>query len=128
MNSHTAPAPIDIASASIRFTLTLADAQDRDHIARLRHEVYAREIGQHAINPAARLRDPLDDYNVVLLARVGAEIAGFIAITPPGRSPFSIDKYFARDALPFAFDSKLHEVRLLTVLKPYRGRELALLL
>src|SRR5258708_7170961 len=128
MKSDTASAPITITSAPARFTIRLADAHDRDHVARLRHDVYARELGQHTVNSAARLRDTLDDYNVLLVARAAGEIAGFISITPPGRGPFSIDKYFSRDALPFAFDSRLYEVRILTVVKPHRGRELATLL
>ncbi len=135
MKTDSAPTRVETlplpAPSSIRFTISVADAADRDRVTRLRHEVYARELGQHAVNPAARLRDALDDYNVLLVARAGGtggDIAGFISITPPGRGPFSIDKYFARSALPFAFDSKLYEVRILTVLKPHRGRELATLL
>lgn len=111
-----------------RCVIAVADAADRNVIAHLRHEVYARELGQHAPNPAGRLRDPLDDYNVMLVARVDGEIGGFISLTPPGRGPLSIDKYFARDALPFAVDDGLYEVRLLTVLRPRRGREFAMLL
>jgi len=113
---------------STRFTLSVADASDREHIARHRHEIYARELGQHPVNAAERLRDPLDDYNVFLVIRAAGEIAGFISVTPPGRGPFSIDKYFDRAALPFAFDDHLYEVRLLTVLKPHRGCEMATLL
>jgi histidinol-phosphate/aromatic aminotransferase/cobyric acid decarboxylase-like protein/GNAT superfamily N-acetyltransferase len=108
--------------------LSLADERDREAIHRIRHEVYARELGQHHINPAGHLRDALDDWNCYLVAKLGEEIGGFISITPPGRPSYSIDKYFARETLPFAFDDKLYEVRLLTVLKPHRGRELATLL
>jgi histidinol-phosphate/aromatic aminotransferase/cobyric acid decarboxylase-like protein/GNAT superfamily N-acetyltransferase len=112
----------------VPFVLGLADAADRAEIARLRHEIYARELGQHAINPAGTLRDALDAVNVYLTARCGGEIAGFISLTPPRAPSFSVDKYFARTGLPFTFDDRLHEVRLLTVLQPHRGRELALLL
>ncbi len=110
------------------FSLEIATAEDRETLALLRHEVYARELGQHAVNAAGRLADALDAYNVNLVARTADGIAGFISLTPPGRPAYSIDKYFARDALPFRIDHKLYEVRLLTVLKPHRGRELATLL
>jgi histidinol-phosphate/aromatic aminotransferase/cobyric acid decarboxylase-like protein/GNAT superfamily N-acetyltransferase len=110
------------------FVLSIADERDREAIHRIRHEVYARELGQHHVNPTGRLRDALDDWNFYLVARVGDEIGGFISITPPGRPSYSNDKYFARETLPFAIDDKLYEVRLLTVLKPHRGRELATLL
>jgi len=113
---------------SARLVLSVADERDRESIYRHRHEVYARELGQHGTNPTGRLRDALDDWNLYLVARVGGEIAGFVSITPPGRPSYSIDKYFPRETLPFAVDGKLFEVRLLTVLKPHRGREVATLL
>jgi len=110
------------------FALGLADAEDREEIFRLRHEIYARELGQHAVNPTGALRDQLDAVNHYLTARCGGVIAGFVSITPPRAPSFSVDKYFTRAALPFAFDDRLYEVRLLTVLQPHRGRELATLL
>jgi histidinol-phosphate/aromatic aminotransferase/cobyric acid decarboxylase-like protein/GNAT superfamily N-acetyltransferase len=110
------------------FVLGLADAADREEIFRRRHEIYARELGQHAVNRTGALRDPLDAVNIYLTARCAGEIAGFISLTPPTAPAFSIDKYFARAGLPFAFDDQLFEVRLLTVLPPHRGRELATLL
>ena len=132
MNSHVLPVPPaalpPAKSDTAPFVLDVASLRERDAVARLRHEVYARELGQHALNPAERLRDSLDEWNVLLVATIEGEIAGFISITPPGQPAYSIDKYFARDALPFAVDDRLYEVRLLTVVKPYRGRELALLL
>lgn len=109
-------------------TVALASPREREMVARLRHEVYARELGQHPPNASRRLGDSLDAWNVVIVARVGPSIAGFISVTPPGQPAYSIDKYFSRAALPFACDDRLFEVRLLTVLRPHRGRELALLL
>ncbi len=116
------------AQRAAPFVLAAATAADREVIYRVRHEVYARELGQHTAIPAARLRDALDDANVYLVAKVAGELAAFISITPPGVRAYSIDKYFDRATLPFAVDEGLHEVRLLTVLKPHRGRELAMLL
>ena len=114
--------------ADTSIMLGLADAEDREEIFRLRHEIYARELGQHSTNHHGTLRDQLDETNFYLTARCGGVIAGFVSITPPRAPSFSIDKYFARSALPFAFDDRLYEVRLLTVLQPHRGRELATLL
>ena len=108
-----------------RFALAIATENDREIIYRHRHEVYARELGQHALNTVGRLRDALDDWNVYLVARTEDGIAGFISITPPGQPSYSIDKYFPRELLPFPVDSKLFEVRLLTVLRPHRGGEIA---
>ncbi|MCI0745200.1 MAG: aminotransferase class I/II-fold pyridoxal phosphate-dependent enzyme [Verrucomicrobia subdivision 3 bacterium] len=117
-NSHRTP----------RITLQLADAADREAIYAARHEVYAREIGQHPINGNGRLTDALDRINVFLVAKIGAELAGFISVTPPGEQGFSIDKYFARSALSFSLEADAFEVRLLTVLAPHRGKEIASIL
>lgn len=107
--------------------ITLANQSDRAHIYRHRHEVYAAELGQHATNPDETLTDSLDAFNQYIVARRDGAIAGFISITPPGRH-LSIDKYFQRETLPFAVDDGTYELRLLTVLRPERGRPLASLL
>src|SRR5690349_8007437 len=97
-----------------RVCIRLATAQDREAIYRLRHLVYARELGQHPENAAGRLTDPLDAFNLYLVAALADTVAGFVSVTPPGRS-YSIDKYLPRDRLPFPCDDGLYEVRLLTV-------------
>src|SRR5207249_8507406 len=107
-----APSPGQSARslANLPFVLSLATQADRDTIYRLRHEVYARELAQHAATPAGSLRDALDDWNIYLVAKIAGQIAGFISLTPPfagKRIPelhYSIDKYIPRDALPFPFD------------------------
>src|SRR5258706_655023 len=86
--------------------LSVATDQDRECIYQLRHEVYARELGQYAANPGGRLRDALDDGNTYLVAKIAGQLAGFISLTPPGRAGYSIDKYVAREALPFPFDDR----------------------
>ena len=73
------PAPVSPG----HICLALATDDDREAIFRLRHEVFARELGQHSPNPAGRLRDALDDCNHYLVAKVGGEVAGFISLTPP---------------------------------------------
>jgi len=109
-------------------TLSVADAAEREAIYRVRHDVYARELGQHNTNGSGCLRDNLDERNIYLVANTPDGLAGFVSITPPARATYSVDKYFSRDQLPFPFDDRLYEVRLLTVLKPQRGGEAAALL
>ena len=101
---------------------------DRQTIYHLRHDIYARELGQHGTNSNEQLSDALDPHNIYLVAHVNDEIAGFISVTPPAAPHFSIDKYFTREELPFGVDAGTFEVRLLTVLKGFRGTELAMLL
>jgi histidinol-phosphate/aromatic aminotransferase/cobyric acid decarboxylase-like protein/N-acyl-L-homoserine lactone synthetase len=112
----------------MRITLSLADERDRESIYAMRHQVYARELRQHAENPSGQLRDNLDEVNTYLVAKRSGEVLGFVAVTPPSAHGYSLDKYFAREDLPLIFDRGLYEVRLLTVTGAHRGTPLALLL
>jgi len=105
-----------------------ADENDRGQIYRLRHAVYARELGQHPENGDGVLRDRLDDSNVYLVARQAGELAGFVSITPPEGGGYSVDKYLPRGGWPFPCDDGLFEVRLLTVVRERRHQEVAPLL
>lgn len=106
----------------------VANETDREVIYHLRHEVYARELHQHSANNTKRLTDALDDFNQYLVVSSGTQIVGFVSITPPGSPSFSMDKYFAREQLPFPVDDRLFEVRLLTVPQSSRRSLLALAL
>jgi histidinol-phosphate/aromatic aminotransferase/cobyric acid decarboxylase-like protein len=122
------PSRTDHASPA-RFEVGVATDDEREAIFEMRHEVYAREIGQHPLNAQGRLTDVLDEVNIYLVARCAGEVAGFVSLTPPGTGTgYSIDKYFRRDDLPFAVDEGLFEVRLLTVRRRHRGTKLAALL
>src|SRR6476646_10335042 len=101
--------------------VSLATPEDRPGIYAIRHQVYARELGQHPVNAAGVLQDPLDDINSYLVAKRAGSIVGFVAVTPPTSSHgYSIDKYFKREEVPLTFDARLYEVRLLTVTPPFR--------
>src|SRR2546422_9762285 len=86
--------PFETRFKTHRIRLALADAKDRERIYEIRHQIYGLELGQHSANGEGRLRDALDNSNVYLVAKLGAEIAGFISITPPIAPSYSIDKYF----------------------------------
>jgi hypothetical protein len=101
-----------------------ADAE-REAIYRIRHDVYAVELGQHPTNPAGRLTDRLDDVNRYLVALRDGEVAAFVSITPPNELGYSVDKYFDRAAMPFDVDDGTYEIRLLTVLAQHRDDDLA---
>jgi histidinol-phosphate/aromatic aminotransferase/cobyric acid decarboxylase-like protein len=108
-----------------RARISAAAPGDRAAIFRMRHDVYARELGQHPLHPDNQLKDSLDDFNHYITAHVDDELVGFISITPPGFGKYSIDKYIARDAVPVPFDDALYEFRILTVAKPHRSSRLA---
>lgn len=106
-------------------TLRRAMPQDQEEIFRLRHEVYACELGQHPPQREGRLRDALDDFNVYLIASLNGGVAGFISITPPEGGYFSVEKYLRREDFPQLSGDRVYEVRLLTVTSDHRGREIA---
>jgi histidinol-phosphate/aromatic aminotransferase/cobyric acid decarboxylase-like protein/GNAT superfamily N-acetyltransferase len=111
-----------------RFALRMAVSADRPAIYRLRHDVYASELGQHPENPQGMLSDALDEFNQYIVACADGEIVGFVSLTPPGHGRYSVDKYVPRDELPVAADDRLYEVRLLTVAKPHRSSPVTALL
>ncbi len=116
------------SESNSRLCQRLADSVDREVVYRIRHDVYATEIGQHAENPERRLRDSLEDFNTYIVAESEGRIFGFVSITPPEQAGYSVDKYLPRSALPFPVHGGLYELRLLTVTKPYRSTPLAFLL
>src|ERR1041385_1039563 len=101
-------------------TLRLAETEDRNRIYALRHEVYAEELGQQRVNVAHALSDALDESNIYIVAEADGELAGFISLTPPEASAFSIEKYLGRDEFPFPRAADLFEARLLTVRPRFR--------
>jgi histidinol-phosphate/aromatic aminotransferase/cobyric acid decarboxylase-like protein/predicted GNAT family N-acyltransferase len=108
--------------------LRMATSEDRPAIYRLRHEVYASELGQHPENPQHKLSDGLDEFNHYIVATSDDEIVGFLSITPPGHDRYSVDKYVPRTEFPVPVDDGLYEVRLLTVAKSHRTSRATLLL
>lgn len=113
----------DSSLAHHKLRIAVATGRDRDVIYQLRHDVFARELAQHAENAERRLTDDLDEFNTYIIANVHEEIAGFISITPPG-SRYSIDKYLSRDELPLPVDDRLYELRLLAVIPPHRSSQI----
>jgi histidinol-phosphate/aromatic aminotransferase/cobyric acid decarboxylase-like protein len=108
--------------------LRAATPEDLEWIHELRHRVYAQELGQHAPDPAGRLRDGLDGHNVYLVAARGAARIGFVSLTPPWLGRYALDKYLTREELPLLSDDEPFEVRILTVEPRWRATAAAPLL
>jgi ribosomal protein S18 acetylase RimI-like enzyme len=109
-------------------TIRWAGPDDRDTIYHIRHEIFARELGQYPVNNEELLTDARDAFNLYIAACAGDEIVGFVSITPPGHASYSVDTYLSRAELPFPIDSGLYEVRLLAVRSAYRRGSAAALL
>jgi histidinol-phosphate/aromatic aminotransferase/cobyric acid decarboxylase-like protein/GNAT superfamily N-acetyltransferase len=105
-----------------------ASPADLEWIYRVRHDVYARELGQHPENGAGTLTDALDGSNTYLVAARGEAPVGFVSVTPPWAGRYSVDKYLSRAEVPELGGDGLFEVRILTVLPRYRGTPAATLL
>jgi hypothetical protein len=103
------------------FCVRLATLSDKDQIYKIRHRIYAEELGQHPVNNEKRLIDNLDKYNEYIVVRCRDVIVGFVSITPPNEIGYSIDKYISRTELPFQFHDGLFEIRLLTIVTEWRN-------
>lgn len=106
-------------------SLSFAGEEDRRAVYAIRHEVYARELHQHAANDRGELTDALDRHNLYIVARRHGGVVGFVSITPPP-GPYSLDKYLPRDRWPVAAGVGTYEVRLLTVTAAARGTSAAM--
>jgi histidinol-phosphate/aromatic aminotransferase/cobyric acid decarboxylase-like protein/ribosomal protein S18 acetylase RimI-like enzyme len=101
-----------------------ARPEDRDAIDVLRHRVYAEELGQYGLTASGRLADA-HPFSTVLCAKRGAEVVGYLAITPPGSPRLRIEHYVARDVLPFSIGPHTAEARQLTVHPSERASTIA---
>lgn len=105
--------------------LSVASDHDREEIYKIRHQVYAEELKQHATNFLHELRDSLDLHNQYIVAKRESKIIGFISVTSPAAEKYSVEKYFPRYFIPCKFDEYLYEIRLLTVVEAGRNGSLA---
>lgn len=105
--------------------IALATQSDRPSIYRMRHDVYANELGRHVVQQDAMLSDHLDESNTYIVATMSGELAGFISITPPEVGRYSIEKYLDRGELPIRIDDRTYEVRILTVSPSHRYSRVA---
>ncbi|WP_374928781.1 aminotransferase class I/II-fold pyridoxal phosphate-dependent enzyme [Kytococcus sedentarius] len=94
---------------------------DREAIGRIRHDVYARELGQHAENDSGVLTDALDPLVEYLVAQRDDRVVGFVALTPPEAGRYSLEKYLPRTELPGPPGPGTWEIRLLTTIAAERG-------
>ncbi len=115
-------------AAARELSVRIATPEDRRRIYRLRHDIYAAELGQHACNSQGELTDTLDAFNEYLVVANDEDLCGFVSVTPPGHGQYSLDKYLSRAEWPFAIDDGLYEMRLLTVTPPHRSGPCAALL
>lgn len=108
--------------------IAIASAVQREMVYRLRHDVYAAELGQYATRTDGRLPDTDELTSTYIIATDDDNLVGFVGITSPGSARYSVDRYLDRAELPVVFDNLLYEVRALTVTPAVRGSHVAALL
>ncbi|MCF8217233.1 MAG: aminotransferase class I/II-fold pyridoxal phosphate-dependent enzyme [Chlorobium sp.] len=113
---------------SQNITVRLATRSDRNQIYKIRYQVYAEELGQHQSNVFRKLQDNLDEFNEYVVVKYFDTVIGFVSITPPNDTGYSIDKYVSRSEIPLSFHDALFELRLLTVVEEWRHSIAILLL
>ncbi len=86
--------------SSPMFSLSIASENDRREIYKIRNHVYAKELQQYKENPFKELRDELDSVNQYIVAKQEQNVVGFISITSPSSTKYSVDKYFDRSLIP----------------------------
>lgn len=118
----------DVARRIETIAMDWADSEEREEIYQHRHSVYAVELGQFERRVDGLLRDAIDDENEYIVARVGQRLAGYISITSPGATRYSLEKYVPRARWPVADLRRVFEIRLLTVAAHRRRRTVAALL
>lgn len=108
-------------SSKSRLTISVANAADRQAIYRMRHDVYASELGQYESRPDGSLPDATDINSTYIIANTNGMLVGFVAITPPTSPRYSVEKYLSRNEIPITFSDRLYEIRALTVKQTLRG-------
>ncbi|MBN1448711.1 MAG: histidinol-phosphate aminotransferase family protein [Bacteroidetes bacterium] len=106
----------------------MASAAQREMVYRLRHDVYAKELGQYSARSDGTLPDPEEVTSSYIIATVDDDLVGFVGVTPPTSARYSVDRYLDRSELPVVFDDHIYEVRALTVTRAARGSHIAALL
>ena len=108
-----------------RLKIYVAGANELESIYRLRHDVYATELGQYESRSDESLPDTGDVASVYIAASLDGKLAGFVGITHPNSPQYSVDKFLSREDIPLAFDDQLYEIRALTVKEDLRGFQVA---
>ena len=94
-------------------------------IERLNYQTFVEEIPQHPPNPSRRLRDARHEKNAYVVAKMGARVAGMLALNM--ERPFSLDAKLADlDSLVPSEGARLCEIRLLAIAPEFRKGKILL--
>ena len=80
-----------------RLKIYVTGADGLEPIYRLRHDVYATELGQYESRSDERLPDTGDVASVYIAASLDGKLAGFVGMTHPNSPQYSVDKFLSRE-------------------------------
>lgn len=100
-------------------TLRYVAGAELDDVARLRHEVYARELGQFEVRADGRLPESTAWNRVLIGAFDGGALVGYVGVTMPG-GEYSLETYGLHKPRGDAY-----EIRALCVSRAHRRRGVA---
>ncbi len=106
---------------SDKLSISSADIADKEAVFKLRHDVYAVELGQFNVSADGKVPDGAQVESEYIVAKIGKKIVGFVGVTPPSSPQYSLEKYVMRGQVPLEFDESLYEIRALTVRAGFRG-------
>ncbi len=112
----------DARGRPMHLTVRQGNEQDWSAIARLNHDIYCSELGQHRTNPERVKTDRLHGSNVYFVAYDGDLLIGMVSVTKPGAATISTLQRLPPDHELHACTGDAAEVRLLAVRPEYRGR------
>ena len=71
---------------SEKIKVSIASEVDRKKIYKIRHDVYAKELGQHKKNSEMLLTDVLDEFNIYFVAKFSNAVLWI--------HPYSVNMYY----------------------------------
>ncbi len=112
----------DARGRPVSLIVRQGNEQDWPAIARLNHDIYCAELGQHRTNPERVKVDRLHGSNVYFVAYDRDRLIGMVSITRPGAATISTLQRLPPDHELRDRTGDAAEVRLLAVRPEYRGR------
>src|SRR5215470_8556369 len=101
-----------------RYCFKRADTETEfAQVHRLNYETFVREIAQHDDPGSGRLVDKFHDKNTYLIATLGGEVVGMVAVHD--RPPFSVAERLADSGVLDGAGERSLEVRLLAISPGY---------
>lgn len=106
------------------YEIRLSNSSDKKKLSEMIHEIYAKELGQYAVNSENSIIDKYDSNNNYIVAYDGENLVGMVSITRPSTGKISTLSRVPSHHEIHRFTNDIAEVRLLSIKKEYRSKGL----